>query len=116
MASMTTLQPDSTITIPGQVTVPEMDYEVRENGNEWVRVGQGSECNGGYLRYIKDGFAKSAAPGDWRGILTDEYAAQVAKFDEFKMEVAKKEVNKRVWAGAFFVILIIMFIILAFAG
>lgn len=45
---------------------PQMEYEVREDG-EWVKAESGKEILGsGCLRYIKDGFAKTASPGEWR--------------------------------------------------
>jgi len=69
-----------------RVNFPQMEYEVRENGIDWdpVDPGKASECNGGYLRYIKDGFAKTAATGNWRAVMSVEYANQLAKYQAYQ--------------------------------
>lgn len=84
-----------------KISAPQMDYEVLENG-EWVSVdpGKASECNGGYLRYIKDGFAKTAATGHWRGVMTNQYVSQLSAYNTQQFEEAKKVVGKRVYVGA----------------
>ena len=103
------LRPDPRIPIPGidRVEAPKMDYQVREDG-EWFPVESGAEIEGGVLRYIKDGCGKTATPGNWRGVMSTEWALQQEKYSKQQLEDAKKILRRRVLLGAFIAVALLL--------
>ncbi len=90
---------------------PKMEYEVWEDG-EWLSVEKGEEMSGGILRYIKDGFGKTALPGNWRGKMTNEYAEELAQYENQQVVLAARKVRSQVRWGIAIVVMFVLIILM----
>jgi hypothetical protein len=119
--STTTIKPDPSITVPGAMQAltnevnpgtivslagrfglsnSKLTFEVLENG-EWVQVESATEVGNGSLRYVKDGYGKSAIAGNWRVRMDEQYA-------ELEQQVTAKGKSYAIWAILAFVGILIL--------
>jgi hypothetical protein len=83
----------------GLVRPTTLTYQVKGFNDEWSVVEQAVEIEGGCLRYIKDGFAMTAAAGNWRVVMDQAFQTQMEQMADAKMELAKKIEKRKVWIG-----------------